>query len=98
MLETTARLDSDRPQRYLKQLVSHLSNRLETNLIDAEHGSIRVPGGGSCLLTAAETSIEMTASAADDESLARIQDVVARHLLRFTRATELTVDWTARST
>ena len=93
MLEMTARLDSERPQRYVKQIVSHLGNRLETELIDAEHGRVSVPGGGSCMLTVNGSAIELSATAADAESMARIQDVVARHLLRFTRASGLTVDW-----
>lgn len=93
MPKTTARLDSDRPQRYLKQIVSHLGNRVETGLLDADHASIRVPGGGSCQLTADSNTIVLQATAADAEALAHIQDVVARHLLRFTHSAHLTVDW-----
>lgn len=93
MLDATARLDSDRPQRYVKQLVSHLSHRLDTELIDADHGRVTVPDGGVCLLTAGASAIDLSASAPDADSLSHVQDVVARHLLRFTESTALTVDW-----
>jgi hypothetical protein len=91
---TTAHLDTERPERYIKQLVSHLGNRLETSSTAPGVGTVHIPDGGSCELTSDPTGITLSAQAATDDDLARIQDVVARHLLRFTDTPELTADWT----
>jgi hypothetical protein len=93
MTTTTARLDTEHPERFIKQLVSHLGNRLETSAPDPRHGSVHMPDGGTCELTADATGISLSAEAATDDDLARIQDVVARHLLRFTDIPALTTDW-----
>lgn len=89
---STAYLQTERPQRYLKQLLSHLGNRIETQLPDEEHGSVRMEHA-TCDLSADVGGITMVATAADADSLARMQDVVARHLVRFTGAEALTTDW-----
>ncbi len=94
MTTTTARLDTDRPERFIKQLVSHLGNRLETSSPAPGLGTVHIPAGGTCALTADATGITLSAEAATDDDLARIQDVVARHLLRFTDVPALTTDWT----
>lgn len=93
-MTTTAFLETDRPERYIKQLVSHLGNRLETSVDDAGTATVRMPNGSTCVLVPNETGIEMRANADDDESMARIQDVVGRHLIRFTKDEALTRDWT----
>jgi caffeoyl-CoA O-methyltransferase len=93
-MEAVAHLDSTRPERYIKQLVSHLGTRLETKLIDPTHGRVEVPGGGWCVLTAGETGIELRAGADAPDPMAHIQDVVGRHLLRFTKSEDVTLDWT----
>ncbi len=51
------------------------------------------PTGGTCELTSDATGITLSAEAATEDDLARIQDVVARHLLRFTDIPTLTEDW-----
>jgi caffeoyl-CoA O-methyltransferase len=90
---SSARLDTERPQRYLKQLMSHLGNRIEADLADPDHGSVRMDGS-SCDLVADATGLAMVAHAPDPAGLARIQDVVARHLVRFAGAEALSSDWT----
>ncbi len=49
--------------------------------------------GGRCTLTPAGGSIELAASAGDDETLSRLEDVVGRHLIRFGGEGELEVAW-----
>jgi hypothetical protein len=92
-MTTTAFLETDRPERYIKQLVSHLGNRLETSVDDAGIAIVRIPNGSTCVLVPNETGIDMRADADGDESMARIQDVVGRHLIRFTKDEALTRDW-----
>ncbi len=93
VLTASARLDTDRPQRYLKQLVSHLGNRLETSSADEDHASVVMQNGSHCELVAATTGISMVATATDAEALASVEDVVGRHLLRFTGDEAMTTDW-----
>ncbi len=93
MTTTTARLDTDRPERFIKQLISHLGNRLETSSTAPGVGTVHIPDGGTCALTSDATGIRLSAEAATEEDLARVQDVVARHLLRFTDIPTLTEEW-----
>jgi hypothetical protein len=93
VITSVARLDTDRPERFIKQLVSHLGTRLETSSPDAGQGIVQIPGGGRCKLTSDGTGLVLSAEASTDDELARIQDVVARHLLRFAKAPQLTAGW-----
>jgi hypothetical protein len=93
MNPTSAFLETDRPDRYIKQLVSHLGHRLDTSVDDAGTATVRMSNGSTCVLTPSTAGIEMHAEAADAESMARIQDVVGRHLIRFTKDETLSHDW-----
>jgi hypothetical protein len=61
MLYSTARVSTDRPHRYLKQLVSHLGHKVPTEL-DEERGSVTF-SRGSCLLVASTTHFDMIVKA-----------------------------------
>jgi hypothetical protein len=83
---------TDRPHRYAKQLASHLGRRSETSW-DEEAGEGRLvfqDGTGS--LTATEGAL-LLAVEAEPEYLARLEDVVGRHLVRFGTKDELVVEW-----
>ncbi|MEV6763488.1 DUF2218 domain-containing protein [Streptomyces sp. NPDC051105] len=90
----TARIATTRPARYLKQLVSHMGHKATTALTPDGRGTITV-ASGTCTLTTTPDRLELTAAAADAESLARVQDVISRHLVRFAAQEELAVEWTA---
>ncbi|MGW7380677.1 DUF2218 domain-containing protein [Streptomyces sp. NPDC054794] len=89
----TAHVVTDRPARYLKQLVSHMGHKAGTTLTPDGRGTITV-AAGTCNLTASPDRLELTATAVDAESLARVQDVITRHLVRFATQEELVVEWT----
>ncbi|MEU6772229.1 DUF2218 domain-containing protein [Streptomyces sp. NPDC046759] len=91
---TTARVATARPARYLRQLVSHMGHKAAAALTPDGRGTITV-AAGTCSLTPSPDRLELTATAADAESLARVQDVITRHLLRFATQEELTVEWSA---
>lgn len=91
MPTATALVSTDRPQRYIKQLVSHFGAKVDSELTD-DGGSLRFPFGTS-VLTATDAGIEIRAEADSAEDLERLQDVVARHLVRFGSKDELAVDW-----
>ncbi|SEC83291.1 hypothetical protein SAMN05216489_01747 [Streptomyces sp. 3213] len=92
MSRSEARVVTDRPQRYAKQLASHLGRRSETSW-DEEAGEGRLvfqDGTGS--LTATEGAL-LLAVEAEPEFLDRLEDVVGRHLVRFGTKDELVVEW-----
>ncbi|MFI5977807.1 DUF2218 domain-containing protein [Streptomyces sp. NPDC051452] len=89
----TARVTTGRPARYVKQLVSHMGHKTTATLASDGRGTITV-AAGTCTLTPAADRLELTATAVDAESLARVQDVITRHLVRFATREELAVQWT----
>jgi caffeoyl-CoA O-methyltransferase len=97
MPTSTAEVITSRPERYIKQLVSHLGVKADAGLAGDGRGTITL-GQGTCVLRPAEDRLELIAAAPDLSALAQVQDVVARHLVRFATAEELTVDWTPAAT
>jgi hypothetical protein len=93
MPSAEATVTTERPDRYIKQLVSHLGHRLTTELADDGTGTIH-QGEGRCVLTVQSGALRLSATAPDAEELAALQDVVTRHLLRFASQEDLDVTWT----
>jgi hypothetical protein len=92
LLSTSAFVLTSRPERYIKQLVSHFGNKVKTELTD-QGGKLEFDFG-ICDLKAAPTGIELIGTAEDAAQLETLKDVVARHLVRFGANDELTVSWT----
>ncbi|WP_406087240.1 DUF2218 domain-containing protein [Streptomyces virginiae] len=90
----TARVATTRPARYVKQLVSHMGHKVTTSLTPEGRGVIRLTAG-TCSLTPTPDQLVLTATAVDAESLAQVQDVITRHLVRFATQEELAVEWSA---
>lgn len=97
---------TDRPHRYAKQLVSHMGHTCPTEEIEGGHRLTLfregpVTGWFDVLVVAPADGepdadnerLVLVARADDSERLARVEDVVARHLVRFGAADELTVEW-----
>ncbi|HKN43216.1 MAG TPA: DUF2218 domain-containing protein [Propionibacteriaceae bacterium] len=91
LLSATAFVVTPRPERYIKQLVSHFGNKVRTELTD-EGGRLEFDFG-VCELKAAPTGIELIGTAEDAAQLETLKDVVARHLVRFGVNDQLTVSW-----
>jgi uncharacterized protein len=90
----TARADvrTESPERYAKQLVSHLGHRVEfTTVGNVSTASI---GAGVGAVEVGNGVLTLHASGPDAEALDRVQDVLGRHLERFGTRQELTVVWT----
>lgn len=96
MVESVARVVTDQPARYIKQVVSHLGHKLTTELIDEGTGVV-VFETGRCTMTAEAGVLLLNASAVDAESLSRVRDVLGRHLERFGGREGLRVVWSAPS-
>ena len=89
----SARADvvTDQPQRYANQLVAHLGRKVEFSTEDAT-SSARF-GDGVGRIRVGDGVVILIAEAPDRESLARVQDILGRHLERFGRRRELAVNW-----
>jgi uncharacterized protein len=94
----TARADvpTDVPERYAKQLVSHLGRRTEWTTDGAS--STAAIAGGTGVIEVGDGVLTLRAEAPDAQTLDVVQDVLGRHLERFGQRNELTVVWTADRT
>jgi hypothetical protein len=92
MLYARAEVATPTPDRYIRQLVSHLGHKATTELKSDETGVI-VVHDGQCTLTSAGELLVLEATADDADGLAHIQDVVGRHLERFGARAALRVEW-----
>jgi len=92
-MESHARVATDKAVRYMTQLAKHWAHKFEV-AYDATSAFFPLPAG-TCRMTAHPDGLDITVEAADLDSLARLEDVVARHLDRFAfREGELKYGWT----
>jgi hypothetical protein len=92
---STAIVKTDRAPRYGKQLVSHLGRR-STGTWDETHarGTLDI-GDNAARVTITCTPDALNISiAADGSKIATFEDIVARHLERFSARDALDVHWT----
>ncbi|QNI06997.1 DUF2218 domain-containing protein [Mycobacterium kubicae] len=88
-----AAVSTDRPERYGKQLVSHLGRR-HGGEWDSGNGTGRIDlDSGQAIVTAAEGVLLLRVTSTSDEELTRLQEVVEQHLVRFGERDELSVTW-----
>ena len=80
-MQSHARLNTDKAARYMTQLAKHWSHKFVVTF-DATTARIPLPMG-DCRMVADETGLDITVDTVDLESLSRMEDVVADHLLRF---------------
>ncbi len=89
----TARADvpTETPQRYAKQLLSHLGQRT-TWTTDGATSTAAIAGGTGRVVVGGGM-LTLIAEAPDAEALTRVQHVLGSHLQRFGQRTELAVTW-----
>ncbi len=78
-------------KKYLVQLCKHFEHKRPASWGD-DKGRIEFTTG-DCDLSADETILHITASATSAENLPQLEDVIARHLVRFAFREELAIDW-----
>jgi uncharacterized protein len=95
MASSTASVSTNRPARYAKQLAAHLSRRLSTEWDDLSGTGWVELDNGRATLTAQDGVLVMRIELVDgdEELLARFENVLGRHLVKFGRKDELVVDW-----
>ena len=93
-MTASARADvaTDSPDRYARQLVSHLGRKLTSETLDGGRHRIVFPAG-ECLLVEADGVLSLRARAEDAETLERVQRVVGDHLERFGQRAAISVRW-----
>lgn len=92
MVSSEARVSTDRPGRYAKQLASHLARKNQTEW-DEESGLGTLSFTyGTSRLRAEEGALLLTVEGAP-EDLDRLESVVGKHLVRFAAKDELVVEW-----
>ncbi|MCW2740926.1 MAG: hypothetical protein JWR45_1348 [Blastococcus sp.] len=92
-LTTRADVRTDVPERYAKQLVSHLGRRVEFR-VEGSRSTAPI-AGGTGIVEVGDGVLTLFAAAPDADTLDRVQDVLGRHLERFGQRNELVVEWTA---
>ncbi len=95
MIALTARADvpTEAPDRYAKQLLSHLGHRTAWTTDGAT--STAPIAGGTGTVVVGDGVLTLIAEAPDAETLARVQHVLGDHLERFAHRAELRVAWTS---
>ena len=94
MPTSIAAVPTDAAERYAKQLLAHIGRKNPVEPIDGS------PSGGRLVFAYGTGTVRpetgrlvLEAAAPDAESLARVQDVLGRHLERFGARRELVVTW-----
>ncbi|WP_299038630.1 DUF2218 domain-containing protein [uncultured Pseudokineococcus sp.] len=90
-LTARADVEVDRPERWAKQLVSHLSRKAP--LESTAEGEELAIGSGRGVVRAEAARLVLLAHAPDAASLERVQEVLGGHLERFAAKEGVTVRW-----
>jgi hypothetical protein len=94
MQTTTGFMETDRPERYAKQLASHWEKR-GRQVEDGGTTTLHFDAGQVVALTPQDGRLDVAVSVPDDGDLDvdRFAEVVAQHLERFGQRDELHVTW-----
>ncbi len=96
MPRSAAAVPTDAAERYAKQLLAHIGRKNAVEPVDGSpHGGRLVFAYGTGTVRPEVGRLVLEAAAPDEESLARVQDVLGRHLERFGARRELIVRWSA---
>jgi hypothetical protein len=91
--DSTALVATDRPARYGRQLVAHLGRRTGGEWSDADERGFVDLGAGRAEVCCTPEGLRLSVTGETDD-LARLEDVVGRHLVRFGARDDLQVRWT----
>jgi uncharacterized protein len=91
MARSTAVVATESASKYLQQLCKHWSHKMVTEF-DPAKGRVDFPSGAQLFLEADGSALHLTLEAPDD-SIERMEGVVADHLKRFAFREELIFDW-----
>jgi hypothetical protein len=92
MITSKAQVAIERPERWAKQLVSHLGHKAEVT--ETDRGSKLTLTVGAGLVSVTNGCVVLEVEAPDEESLAKVENVLGGHLERFAHEHEIKVIWT----
>jgi hypothetical protein len=109
MLTAEARIQAERPSRYLVQLCRH-ANSIDHKILHLHAGKAQARpevqhvewsdtdgtltlSWGQCTMHAGPDTLTVRAEATNEENLQRIQNLITRNLERFGRRDHLKVNW-----
>lgn len=93
MPQSSAKLVIDRPERYAKQLASHIGHKAQS--ISEADGitSITFGFGGTGTIAVESDAVLLTGDAGNQEDLEKIQNILGKHLLKFAKLEDQQLDW-----
>ena len=94
LVRSTAEVRTPKAAGYLAQLCKHFAHKIPASY-EGNEGRVSFPRG-ECRLTAEGDMLTLTVETGDPAALEPLQDVVARHLLRFAFREELAIAWRPR--
>src|SRR5689334_1712559 len=90
-LRSRAEVATDAPERYAKQLASHLGHRVAVT--ETPERPVLAFDAGRGTVAVADGAVVLEAVADSPAALATVQDVLGRHLERFGAKAQLVVTW-----
>jgi hypothetical protein len=88
-----ADVPTDAPARYAKQLISHLGRTVPFTGDGTAFPATAVIGGATAGIEVGEGVLTLLATGDDEESVARVRQVLGGHLERFAQREGLAVHW-----
>jgi hypothetical protein len=82
-MNRTVHVETDRPERFAKQLGAHLGHRLTVTAEPSGSLVVRLNDTAYATVRPVPAGLEVESVAGDLDELERIEDVVVRHLRRF---------------
>jgi uncharacterized protein len=90
-VHSVAEITAPHASRYLQQLCKHFAHKRPV-IFNEQTGRIEF-SIGECRLEASDGRLQLSLAAPDDAQMSQLQEVVARHLLRFAFREEMQIDW-----
>lgn len=90
-MQSIAQINTVNASRYLQQLCKHWGHRFPV-AFDESQGSVAFDGT-TCLFQAAAEQLIITLETTGEDTLERMEEVVASHLERFAFRDDLVVHW-----
>ena len=91
LVAATARIETGNANRYLTQLCKHFEHRRPVSYADGA-GEIAFPAG-VCRMRADAGVLTLHIASKDAAALPQLEDVVARHLVRFAFREAIDIEW-----
>lgn len=87
-MKTASYLEIERPDRWAKQLLSHLSNKSEL-----EGNTLKFGFGATGTVVSSSSALTLIAESDNQETLERAQEILIKHLYRFAKIEDKIAKW-----